>query len=103
MSLTNSRLAYKREFDLMDGALKEAKGARTRAGAHGDAMHLRMRMNKARTLDRKLNAKTYPETHILHGGSTYDELVFTIKQDDEDQWWVYMEKIAETQVVEPLE
>src|SRR5262245_5120458 len=103
MSLTNSRLAYKREFDLMEGAMKERKGTRTLAGAYGDAMNLRLRMNKARALDRRLNALAFPEGHVLHGGSEFDELIFTIREDETEQWWVYLEKVAETQVVEPIE
>jgi hypothetical protein len=104
MSLTNSRLAYRDCYELMDEALKHEQGARASMGSEGSAMGYRIRMNKARQLDREFNKKVYQDPgHALHGGSIYDELIFTVREDETGNWWVYLRKTIRPSVVEPIE
>jgi hypothetical protein len=101
--MSSSRLSYKAEYDLMDQALKTEKGVRSHIGSREASMLYRLKLNKARQLDRKTNAEAYQPGHILHGGSEYDELVFTVREDTEGEWWVYLEKAMVPTLVEPIE
>jgi hypothetical protein len=101
--MSNSRLSYQSEYELMDKAMKEGKGVRTHIGTREAAMTYRLRLNRARALDRKLNALAYPAGHKMHGGSEYDELVFTVREDTEGECWVYLEKALAPTHVEALE
>ena len=103
MTMSKSRLAYRQEYDLMDTAMKTDKGSRTHIGSREAAKTYQLRLNMARQLDRKLNREAFPEGHLLHGASEYDELVFRIKIDTDDEWWVYLEKALAPTVVEAIE
>jgi len=103
MTMSNSRLSYEAEYALMDKALAETKGVRTPIGSRAAAMKYRLRLNQARALDRKLNAKAFAEGMKMHGASKYDELVFTVQEDTEEENWVYLEKALAPTHVEAIE
>jgi hypothetical protein len=87
----------------MDSALKEAKGSRIHIGSRSAAMTYRLRLNRARQLDRNFNAKAFPEGVKMHGSSIYDEFVFTVRIDENEEWWVYLEKSLAPSHVEAIE
>lgn len=103
MSLTNSRLAYRDCYEFMEEALKQDIGARASMGTFSDAIAYRNRLNKARQIDRNNNAQTYEPGHVLHGGSRFDELIFTTREDTTGNFWVYAHKTIKPSVVEPIE
>ena len=82
MSLSNSRLAYRDCFDLLDRALEEGRGIRIELASRANATTFRMRIHQARQLDRTDNTATYPADHHLYGCSIYDELVARIEELD---------------------
>ena len=102
MTLSNSRLSYRDEYTLMQQAIDLPNGARAFIGTHGDAINYRLRLNKARQLDRNLNAQAYEPGHLLYGGSVFDELIITLREDTEGNWWVYLEK-SKQPYSEPIE
>lgn len=101
--MSTSRLSYKAEYDLMQQAVDAEKGVRSHIGSREAAMKFRLRLNQARQLDRKLNCETYEPGHALYGGSEFDELIFTVRQDTDEEWWVYLEKSMVPSTVEPIE
>ena len=103
MTMSNSRLSYAEEYILMEKAIKEEKGSRAFIGSREAAMTYRLRLNRARQLDRKLNAKAYAEGMKMHNASIFDELVFTVRIDEDGQHWVYLEKALAPQHVEAIE
>lgn len=74
MPLPTSYLAYSDCFAALDKALEDSRGGRIPLPDEDAAMHLRMRMNYARKLDREKNAELYDPDHPLHGRSEYDKL-----------------------------
>ena len=103
MTISSSRLSYRDCYELMDKALNTPGGVRALMGTEPEAWRMRLRLNKGRLLDRKINAATYDQSHPLYGGSEYDELIFTIKEDVEGGWWLYLERQKLPDVVEPIE
>lgn len=55
MSASKSRLSYTDCFELFELALEKKKGQRIRFKDYGDANQLRLRLNAARSIDRKEN------------------------------------------------
>lgn len=102
MTMSSSPLAYKAEYDLMDRALKAAKGVRVPFKTRPEASTYRLKLNNARKLQRKLNKELYTEGHVLHGCSEYDELVFVLREDADEEWWVYLEKQLVPEAVEEI-
>lgn len=103
MPLPSSPLAYSDCYQLFDAAMADPKGARVFKGTEQAAAHFRLRCNYARVVNREENLKTYEKGHPLHGRSEYDQVILTLKQDEEDQWWVYAERVQDIQSdIEPL-
>ena len=91
MPLSNSRMNYEEEYKVMDRAL-EVEGA-VRIGYHdkAQATYFRLRLNKARQLDRDYNGERYTSDHPMHHQSGYDALIFKLRQD-KGLYWVYAER-----------
>jgi hypothetical protein len=51
-----------------------------------------MRCNNARKLHREENKKIHAPNTPLYGTSEYDRLQLKLKQDTDEQWWVYAER-----------
>lgn len=92
MSTSKSRLGYVDCFELFDKALNANKGVRINNLDAGSSWRLRLRLNKARRIDRIDNTETYPEGHLLYGRSLYDKIVITRAQD-EDGWYLELIKV----------
>lgn len=103
MSLSNSPLAYADCFEVLDAALADSEGVRVQAESRDVAVFMRMRLHKARTVDRDRNAATYPDDHPMYGRSAYDALICRIKcSKDKTKWYVNIEKIAMDMPMEAL-
>jgi len=100
MPPTDSKFAYDDCYGAMDRALEDGKGVRLAFAKYGDAVHFRMRLNKARAIIRKDNLKIYDFTHPMHGHSSYDSLLFKVTKLDEI-WYTYVE-VAQTRDMEGL-
>lgn len=59
----------------LDRALSSEKGVRLRFPDDKAAMTFKGRVHSLRYLDRKANAKIYPEGDPMHGASAYDPLM----------------------------
>ncbi len=92
MSISTSRLSYTDCFDFFDKAIEDDKGARIIMGSFADANFFRMRCHTARKIDRQDNLKIHDKGTKLHGASIYDQVALRIRQDEEDNYWVYAEK-----------
>lgn len=102
MTAATSLLAYGDCLKLMERAHEFKEGIRVKFADHNAANNFRMRIHKARALDRQANAELYPEGHRLHGRSVYDDLFATI-QVHNDVLWLYLERRQiETMTIEPL-
>src|SRR6266576_3824526 len=98
-----SRLIHQDCFDLMDQAIANVKGTRIKFPDHGAAWHFRLRLHKARRIDREDNTRTFERDHPMYGRSIYDPLVVKIRVIDGDTW-LYLEKLSvEHFVVESLD
>jgi hypothetical protein len=94
MSLPKSRNAYQDCYELYDRALTAPAGIRFNVESEEAAIHLRMRMHTARTIDRDDNSAMHPRGAPMHGCSAYDPLQILIRADADDLWWVYIEPRA---------
>lgn len=79
--MIDSPLAYIDCRALWDRALEATKGIRVPVGAHGQAVQLRLRLNRYRAIDRRENAKTYEPGHPLFGRSVYDAFAVRLHDD----------------------
>lgn len=95
MSLPESRLAYDDCIKLMDRAIEDGVGARTKKPDHSQAAFFRLRAHKCRQIIRDDNRQMYrtDPTHPMYGRSVYDKLRFTLEPadpaDGADAYWVY--------------
>lgn len=92
MSLPNTPLAYAAEFEYFDKALADPLGARVHAGTRDQALNLRFRLNAARRIDREKLKESLKRGDPAWGTSPFDAIVCRLKQDTEDEWWVYLER-----------
>lgn len=93
MSVSTSRLAYADCADVFERAIEDPKGVRVFIGTYEAAKYFITRMHMCRTIARNENSKTYDEGHPMHGVSVWDKVRCTMKQDEEEKWWVYVEKV----------
>lgn len=98
MTLPTSRLAYSDCYDAFDKAVADRKGIRISMRDEAQATYYRMRLNQARKIDRRENAKVYEPGHPMHGCSPYDAIVIRLLPEvDDDEvptgnWWLYLQK-----------
>jgi len=102
MPLSNQVAAYKDCYELFDAAVNNEKGARALIGDHNKALMFRMRMNHSRVLLRDQSKRAYDRTHSLWGTCEYDAFIVRIKEDEEGQWWAYVEPASDIQTIEAL-
>ena len=92
MSLPSSLNHYEAEFETLDRCLSATRGIRVLMADHTTAMYFRQRLHQARALQRKKNSEVHAKGEPLHNASIYDSIIIKIKDDVEDNWWVYLEK-----------
>lgn len=101
MTTSTSRKSYQDCFDLMEQAIN-SRGVRVQFSDEGAAKHCRLRIHKARVIDREENAVIFPSGAPEHGVSVYDPLVCRVKTID-GKCWLYIEKRSlDGMVVESL-
>ena len=91
MPTSLSRLSFEDCFDILNQAADDGSGVRVAFAREGDATHFRMRCNAARAMDRKENAETYEQGHVLFGRSVYDNIVIRLVREV-TQTFLYFEK-----------
>lgn len=89
MSVSKSRLSYEDVFDVFSRASDDKHGIRIAFKDEGTAKYYRLRMNYARTIDRQDNKQIYELGHPMHGRSSYDHLMTTIREID-GVWYLYL-------------
>lgn len=92
MTLPESQRAYDDCFQAMDAALEDTEGVRVRMDSLDAATFFRMRCHKARSIDRKNNARTYEQGHPMHGCSAYDCLIFLAPRIIDGHAYLYIKK-----------
>jgi len=91
MSLPTSLRAYEDCKTLYEAATNDPKGVRAKLGLYESCINMRTRMHYFRKLDREANANTYPVDHHMHGVSVYDDFVIQILQDEDKEFWLYIQ------------
>ena len=91
MTVAQSRTAYDDVFEKFELAMTDPLGIRIAFDTQAAARTYMMRMHNARAIDRRDNAKTYPEGDPMHGQCIYDRLQCTIREGDDGSWFVYVE------------
>lgn len=94
MALPKSRHAYQDCYDIYEKAEASVSeggpGVRVRLGDWASANYFRMRMNMARSINRRDNTDIYDPGDPLYKASTWDALMVTIKLVDGEHY-VYVE------------
>jgi hypothetical protein len=94
MALSEQIAAYPDCFDLFDRAMAHPVGVRALFKSESAARFFQMRMNQARTLQRRDSRRAYPAEDPRYGTSEFDPLIVRIKPaaEDDGTWWVYVER-----------
>ena len=103
MPMSDSRFAYQDCFAVYERAMTDPQGARLALGTWDRANYFRMRMHKARVIDRRDNAEAYEEGEPMHGRSEYDVFSLSIKEDVEGEFWLYLSKNTENNISADIE
>lgn len=82
MPLPDNLNSYAEVREALDKALDSEKGVRIRCDNHGAAVHLRHKIYKFRTLDRRESMKLFSADDARYGNSAYDGLVALIADDN---------------------
>lgn len=91
MSISTSRGSYTDCYDLFDRALQTDFGVQRIFLNYGDAVNFRLRMNKARQLDRILNSRMEANgdpNHPKFNRSNYDPFTIRIRFDEKRKRWL---------------
>jgi hypothetical protein len=103
MSYPVSAGAYADCYDMMDKALDDEVGIRLAVESVSAGEQLRARCYKARAINRVHNAKIYPDPdHPLNDASVYDSLVCRVRIVDDEDVYLYIEKVPDNVNVEKL-
>lgn len=102
MSLSTSRFAYNDIFDILERATEAKNGIRLCFASHDAAIHFRMRLNQARSIDREENLKLYKEGDPLYGRSVYDHFTTRIITSNDSPPWLYITPQPGPQTVEEI-
>lgn len=93
MPPSKSYTSYTMEYEIMDTALASERGIRATIGAdYGTAHNFRYRLNAARIVDRRRISESLTPGSPGYMTSPYDELIFSLTQDDQGLWCVDFKK-----------
>lgn len=103
MPPSNASAAYTDCYELLDRALASPAGIRVGFEEPGAANNLRLRLNMARTIDRRKSRELYPEGDPRYSASAYDSLMNKIREH-EGKYYVYIEprRVTGAIIVEEL-
>ena len=91
MTIPTNRMSYQDIYEMYDKAGDDPLGIRVPFTSRELATTYRTRMHKARVIDRDENRRVYERGHPMHGQSAYDKYQISIRQGDDDTWFVYIE------------
>lgn len=104
MSLSKQPEAYRDCYEILVAAASLPGGCRTFCGPHySTAEYLRARIHQARALLREQSRRAYPPEHPAHGTSEYDQFKITVKLDDDNDHWLYVEPHGNWDAVSRIE
>lgn len=92
MVASTSRFAYLDCFDLLERAMEDEVGVRVKFSTAEEAINYRMRVHKARSIDREDNKSIKRPEDPLWGRSEYDTLVCRIEHIVDGPSFLYVEK-----------
>lgn len=103
MTTSTSKVSYIDCYDALDRALASAKGIRLRFTDRGAAWSFRLKLNRARAINREDNAEIYDLGHPLHGRSEYDKFQIYLREGDEGEWFLLIIPVNNSMVIEEIE
>lgn len=92
MVAATSRLSYLDCFDLLERAMDDEVGVRVKFTTPEEAINYRMRIHKARSIDREDNKSIKRPDDPLYGRSEYDQLVCRIEHLPDGPSYLYVAK-----------
>ena len=92
MTLSQSYLSYREEYQALDLALEDDIGIRVEFRTFSHASGWRARAHKARALDRDRNNMVYVPGDVMYGTSRYDCLKLVIR-DEGQRTFLYIHKM----------
>ncbi len=103
MSLPLQIAAYGDCFEVFERAKANPRGVRVHMGPKNSAERMRYRMQMARRLARDESRRMYDRTAPQWNKSEFDDLILLLRQDEDGEWWVYVERYGmDIGVIEPL-
>lgn len=98
MSLTDQSAAYTDCYRLYQRAVDSRRGAGVRVPfpTENEARFFALRMNKARSIQRRDSRRIYDGAHHLYDTSEFDHLQVIVRPDSADppEWWVFVKPHA---------
>ena len=98
MSLTDQRAAYEDCYRLYERAVNSRRGAGVRVPfpTENEAKFFALRMNKARSIQRRDSRRIYSLDAPLYDTSEFDHLQVIVRPDSADppEWWVFVKPHA---------
>lgn len=92
MPLPSTIGTYADCYEIWAAALDTEGGVRTLVSkSAAQAEHMRQRMYQARKLLREHSKKVYPKDHAAYNTSEYDAFKITLREDEDGDWWLYLE------------
>jgi len=68
--------------DFFNQALEAERGIAVELESEGQAVRFKQKLNQGRVKQRKINASVYPQGHLLHNKTPWDDLVVTSDPTD---------------------
>lgn len=96
MSLTDQRAAYTDCYDFYQAAVDSPNGAGVRHPfpTENEARFFALRMNKARSIQRRDSRRIYPTNSPLYDTSEFDHLQVIVRPDTAGEWWAIVKPHA---------
>lgn len=95
MSLPAQLAAYADCIDLYERAKADEVGIRVFIGPEKSARRLQFRLQRARVLMRDEMKRAYVRDDPSWGKSEFDDLVTTVRKDEDGEWWVYIQRYGQ--------
>jgi hypothetical protein len=105
MALTEQAAAYHDCFLIWQKAVDTPGGIRLYFETYNQASTFQMRMNKARSISRRISTQIHPPSSPKHNTSEFDtHIVQCLKEPDPDgNWWIYVRPGGRLSLLERIE
>jgi hypothetical protein len=94
MGISTDQQAYADCFGYFDRALATTHGIQKWFPAHPPAYDLRMRLNYARTIDKRINTRFRESDDPLYGSSIYSQIRIRLFAAEGGGWWLQLLKVS---------